>query len=56
MFVAEQLGLDAAHIALRKDHGPQIELLHDVHHRLRPIEDPTPAEDQESLELIRRHQ
>jgi mannonate dehydratase len=23
---------------LRKDHGPQIELLHDVHHRLMPIE------------------
>jgi len=57
---------------LRKDHGPQIELLHDVHHRLTPIEaarlardlepyrlfwleDATPAEDQESFELIRRH-
>ena len=23
---------------LRKDHGPDIELLHDVHHRLTPIE------------------
>jgi mannonate dehydratase len=57
---------------LRKDHGPQIELLHDVHHRLMPIEaarlardlepyrlfwleDATPAENQESFELIRRH-
>jgi mannonate dehydratase len=57
---------------LRKDHGPQVELLHDVHHRLMPIEaarlardlepyrlfwleDATPAENQESFELIRRH-
>jgi mannonate dehydratase len=57
---------------LRKDHGPEIELLHDVHHRLSPIEaarlardlepyrlfwleDSTPAENQKSFELIRKH-
>ena len=57
---------------LRKDHGNQVELLHDVHHRLTPIEaarlardlepyrlfwleDSTPAENQKSFELIRRH-
>ncbi|HYJ39400.1 MAG TPA: enolase C-terminal domain-like protein, partial [Steroidobacteraceae bacterium] len=57
---------------LRSEHGPDIELLHDVHHRLSPIEaarlardlepyrlfwleDATPAENQKSFELIRRH-
>lgn len=57
---------------LRAVHGPDVELLHDVHHRLTPIEaarlgkalepfrlfwmeDPTPAENQEALHLIRRH-
>jgi mannonate dehydratase len=57
---------------LRKDHGNQVELLHDVHHRLTPIEaarlarelephrlfwleDATPAENQQSFELIRQH-
>jgi mannonate dehydratase len=57
---------------LRKDHGPDIELLHDVHHRLTSIEaarlardlepyrlfwleDATPAENQRSFELIRKH-
>lgn len=57
---------------LRKDHGNNVELLHDVHHRLSPIEaarlaksvepyrlfwleDATPAENQKSFELIRRH-
>ncbi|GAB4523415.1 MAG: D-galactonate dehydratase family protein [Amphiplicatus sp.] len=57
---------------LRAAHGPDVELLHDVHHRLTPIEaarlgkalepfrlfwmeDPTPAENQEALRLIRRH-
>ena len=57
---------------LRADHGPEIALLHDVHHRLTPIEaarlakdlepyrlfwleDPTPADNQDSFELIRRH-
>jgi mannonate dehydratase len=57
---------------LRADHGAQLELLHDVHHRLTPIEaarlardlepyrlfwleDATPAENQRSFELIRKH-
>lgn len=57
---------------LRKEFGPEIHLLHDVHHRLTPIEagrvgkslepyhlfwmeDPTPAELQESFRLIRQH-
>src|SRR5439155_120150 len=57
---------------LRVEVGPDIHLLHDVHHRLTPIEaarlgkalepyhlfwleDPCPAELQESFELIRRH-
>src|SRR5437762_566827 len=57
---------------LRKEVGEDVPLLHDVHHRLTPIEaarvgkslepyhlfwleDPTPAELQESLRLIRQH-
>jgi len=57
---------------LRAEFGPQVHLMHDVHHRLTPIEaarlgkelepfhlfwmeDPTPAELQESFRLIRRH-
>jgi mannonate dehydratase len=57
---------------LRKEFGPDLHLLHDVHHRLTPneaarvgkslepyhlfwMEDPTPAELQESFRLIRRH-
>jgi mannonate dehydratase len=57
---------------LRADHGDGVELLHDAHHRLTPIEaarlarslepyrlfwleDATPAENQASFELIRRH-
>lgn len=57
---------------LRAAHGADIELLHDVHHRLTPIEaarlgrdlepfrlfwmeDPTPAENQDALRLIRQH-
>jgi mannonate dehydratase len=57
---------------LRKEFGPELHLLHDVHHRLTPneaarvgkdlepyrlfwMEDPTPAELQEGLRLIRRH-
>jgi mannonate dehydratase len=57
---------------LRKEFGNEPHLLHDVHHRLTPIEaarlgkelepyhlfwmeDPTPAELQESFRLIRRH-
>jgi mannonate dehydratase len=58
--------------ALRKEFPPELQLLHDAHHRLTPIEaarlgkelepshlfwleDPTPAELQESFRLIRRH-
>ncbi|RDI60784.1 D-mannonate dehydratase ManD [Microvirga subterranea] len=58
--------------AVRVAHGVDFHLLHDVHHRLTPIEaarlgkslepynlfwmeDPTPAENQESLRLIRQH-
>ena len=57
---------------LRKEFGPTLHLLHDVHHRLAPIEaarlgkelepfhlfwmeDPTPAELQESFRIIRQH-
>jgi mannonate dehydratase len=57
---------------VRKQYGDSIHLLHDVHHRLTPIEaarlskelepfhlfwleDPVPAENQESLRLIRQH-
>jgi mannonate dehydratase len=57
---------------VRKQYGDDIHLLHDVHHRLTPIEaarlskelepfhlfwleDPVPAENQESLRLIRQH-
>ena len=56
-----------------RDHfGPDLKLLHDVHHRLLPreaaafakavepvglfwLEDPTPAEDQNALNLLRQH-
>jgi mannonate dehydratase len=58
--------------AVRKEVGPDVHLLHDVHHRLTPIEaarlgkslepyhlfwmeDPTPAELQNNLRLIRQH-
>ena len=57
---------------LRRDFGPEVHLLHDVHHRLTPIEagrlgralepfhlfwmeDPVPAELQESYRVIRQH-
>jgi mannonate dehydratase len=57
---------------IRRDIGPEVQLLHDVHHRLTPIEaarlgqalephhlfwmeDPVPAELQESFRLIRQH-
>ncbi|HEY7186388.1 MAG TPA: D-mannonate dehydratase ManD [Vicinamibacterales bacterium] len=57
---------------LRTEFGSELHLLHDVHHRLTPIEaarlgrslepyhlfwleDPTPAENQESFRLIRQH-
>jgi len=37
---------------LRKDHGPDIELLHDVHHRLTPIEAARLARDLEPSRLF----
>jgi len=57
---------------VRERFGPELKLLHDVHHRLRPreaaafgkeiekynlfwMEDPTPADDQYALRLIRQH-
>lgn len=57
---------------IRDRFGPDLKILHDVHHRLRPreaaafarevekynlfwLEDPTPAEDQNALKLIRQH-
>lgn len=56
-----------------RDHfGPELKILHDVHHRLTPreaaafaksvepvglywLEDPTPAEDQDALKMLRQH-
>ncbi|QPM92407.1 D-mannonate dehydratase ManD [Pseudooceanicola algae] len=57
---------------IRDRFGPDLKILHDVHHRLMPreaaafaksvepanlfwLEDPTPAEDQDALTLIRQH-
>jgi mannonate dehydratase len=57
---------------IRDRFGPDLKILHDVHHRLMPreaaafskevekynlywLEDPTPAEDQSALRLIRQH-
>jgi mannonate dehydratase len=57
---------------IRDRFGPELHILHDVHHRLMPreaaefakevepvrlfwLEDPTPAEDQDALRLIRQH-
>jgi len=57
---------------IRDQFGPDLKILHDVHHRLRPreaaafgkeieqynlfwLEDPTPADDQKALRLIRQH-
>ncbi|WP_323767046.1 D-mannonate dehydratase ManD [Marinovum sp.] len=59
-------------MAIRERFGPELHILHDVHHRLTPreaaefaraveparlfwLEDPTPAEDQDALKLLRRH-
>ncbi|MEM7472331.1 MAG: D-mannonate dehydratase ManD [Pseudomonadota bacterium] len=58
--------------AIRDTFGPELAILHDVHHRLTPreaasfaktvepiglywLEDPTPAEDQNALRLLRQH-
>ncbi len=57
---------------IRDRFGPELHILHDVHHRLTPreaaefakavepvrlywMEDPTPADDQDALKLIRQH-
>jgi len=57
---------------IRDRFGPDLKILHDVHHRLLPreaaefakavepvglywLEDPTPAEDQDALRLLRQH-
>ena len=57
---------------IREHFGPELKILHDVHHRLTPreaaafaksvepvglfwLEDPTPAEDQNALALLRQH-
>lgn len=57
---------------IRARFGPDLKILHDVHHRLTPreaaefaksvepvglfwLEDPTPAEDQDALKLLRQH-
>ena len=57
---------------IRSHFGPDLKILHDVHHRLLPreaaefgkavepvglywMEDPTPAEDQDALRIIRQH-
>lgn len=57
---------------IRERFGPELKILHDVHHRLLPreaaafakavepvglfwLEDPTPAEDQDALRLLRQH-
>ncbi len=57
---------------IRERFGPDLKILHDVHHRLTPreaaqfakeveparlfwLEDPTPAEDQDALRMLRQH-
>ena len=57
---------------IRDRFGPELKILHDVHHRLTPreaaefakavepvrlywLEDPTPADDQDALRLLRQH-
>lgn len=59
-------------MAIRERFGPDLKILHDVHHRLLPreaaefakaveparlfwLEDPTPAENQDALRLLRQH-
>jgi mannonate dehydratase len=64
--------MPAVFAAIRERFGPELKVLHDVHHRLLPreaaafakevekydlywLEDPTPADDQSALKLIRQH-
>jgi mannonate dehydratase len=64
--------MPGALMAIRERFGPELHILHDVHHRLTPreaaefakavepvglfwLEDPTPAEDQDALKLLRAH-
>ncbi|MBY6047871.1 D-mannonate dehydratase ManD [Vannielia litorea] len=64
--------MPGALMEIRERFGPDLHLLHDVHHRLTPreaaefakavepaglfwLEDPTPAEDQAALRLLRQH-
>ncbi len=64
--------MPAALSEIRDRFGPELKILHDVHHRLLPreaaefakavehvnlfwLEDPTPADDQSALKLIRQH-
>lgn len=64
--------MPGALMQIRERFGPDVKILHDVHHRLLPreaaefakavepvglywLEDPTPAEDQDALRLIRQH-
>ncbi|EAR52559.1 mandelate racemase / muconate lactonizing enzyme family protein [Oceanicola granulosus HTCC2516] len=64
--------MPGALMAIRERFGPDLHILHDVHHRLTPreaaqfakavepvdlywLEDPTPAEDQAALRLVRQH-
>ncbi len=64
--------MPGALMEIRERFGPDLKILHDVHHRLLPreaaefaksvepvglfwMEDPTPAEDQDALKLIRQH-
>jgi len=59
-------------LQIRDRFGPELKILHDVHHRLLPreaaefaksvepvglfwLEDPTPADDQDALKLLRQH-
>ncbi|MCK0119038.1 D-galactonate dehydratase family protein [Loktanella sp. F6476L] len=59
-------------LQIRDRFGPDLKILHDVHHRLTPreaaafakavepvdlfwLEDPTPAEDQDALKMLRQH-
>jgi len=64
--------MPGALLRIREHFGPELKILHDVHHRLLPreaaefakavepvglfwLEDPTPADDQDALTLLRQH-